>query len=88
MTTIKPGGTLELNEPHPMAQDAFHWIVENYTNSELYLQLEVLSSCAISNNRLAKICAETLRRILNIEAVSDRYLLGLAWYLRKTKMPD
>jgi hypothetical protein len=46
---------------------------------------EVLASCALSGNRLAEICHETLRRVMEGEAVSDRYLLGLAWYLKQMR---
>ena len=45
--------------------------------------LESLSSCAIENNRLAEILAETLHRVMTGEKVSDRYLLGLAWFLKE-----
>ena len=78
-------GTLKVGEPHPMAQDAMRWIGENYTIADLMMTMESLSSCAIENNRLAEICAETLDRILIGKPVSDRYLFGLAWYMKKVK---
>lgn len=46
---------------------------------------ESLASTALSGNRSAEIMSETLRRLLNGEPVSDRYLLGLAWFLRNWK---
>jgi hypothetical protein len=49
---------------------------------ELLALQESLASCALEGNRLAEICGETLRRLLAHEPVSDRYLLGLAWYVR------
>lgn len=78
-------GTLNPDESHPMAQDALKWIGENFTISDLMMTLESLSSCAIENNRLAEICSETLDRILIGKPVSDRYTLGLAWYMKKAK---
>jgi hypothetical protein len=46
---------------------------------------ESLASTAIEGNDLSEICMETLRRLVNGEPVSDRYLLGLAWMLRNLK---
>lgn len=77
--------TLKLKEPHPMARSALIWIAKNFTLQELMMQLEALSSCAIEGNRLGQICAETLSRVIYKKGVSDRYLLGLAWYLKGVK---
>lgn len=44
--------------------------------------MESFSSCAIDGNRFAEVCGETLRRVMNHEPVSDRYILGLAWAIR------
>ena len=77
--------TLKLGEPHPMAESALQWIKANVKCKDLFLHLESLSSCAIEGNRLAEICAETLHRLLHGEPISDRYLLGLAWYLITSK---
>lgn len=41
--------------------------------------MESFSSCAIEGNRFAEVCGETLRRVMQREPVSDRYVLGLAW---------
>jgi len=81
---VSERGTLAAGEPHPMAQDAYDYIF-TFGLEELYRHLGALSSCAIESNRLAEVCAETLRRVLDREPVSDRYLLGLAWYLRQTR---
>lgn len=75
---------LNLGEPHPAAFSAKEWILKQ-DKQWLCLMLESFSSCAIESNRLAEICAETLRRLLHGEPVSDRYLLGLAWSLRDMK---
>lgn len=74
-------GTLHASEPHPSAELAFDWI-RTLPLSDLMLHQESLSNCAIEGNRLAEVCSETLRRLIRSEPVSDRYLLGLAWYLR------
>ena len=73
-------GELNLGEPHPAARSALEWI--SSLGSKLYLYQESFSSCSIEGNRLAEICAETLRRLIAGEPVSDRYLLGLAWTLK------
>ncbi len=81
-------GTLKFTEPHPMAKDALAWISLNFNFQELSLHLGSLSSCAIEGNRLAEVCVSTLNRLINGGPVSDRYLLGLAWYLRNAKEMD
>jgi len=74
-------GELEPGKPHPSAFHARQWIAEqSYEN--LCIAQEAYSSCAIEGNPLAEVCSETLRRLMNGEPVSDRYVLGLAWNLR------
>jgi DNA-binding winged helix-turn-helix (wHTH) protein len=77
--------SLNEGEPHPMADSALRWIKKNVTIAELMTHAESLASCAIENNRLAEICLSTLNRLLDGKPVSDRYLSGLAWYLRNSK---
>jgi hypothetical protein len=74
-------GTLKLGEPHPAAYDAMAWIRSLEPKTLLILE-DSFQSCAIEDNREAEICGETLRRVLMREPVSDRYVLGLAWYMR------
>lgn len=74
-------GTLNDGEPHPMAVIAADYI-RSIPITDLHVHLEALSSCAIEGNRVGEVCGETLRRFLYHEPVSDRYLLGLAWYLK------
>jgi hypothetical protein len=77
-------GTLEEGEFHPAAISAREWL-KNYISDHPmeYLQWkESLASTALSGNRLAEVCLETLRRVDNHEPVSDRYLLGACWTLR------
>lgn len=78
-------GTIRLGEHHPAADNAFQWVKEKLRNDQggVFLLLESLYSTALSGSRNAEICAETLRRILNGEMISDRYLLGLAWTMRE-----
>ena len=72
----------ELNqgEVHPSFYEAVDWIaaagpVKHAT------WLGAYATCALDGNRLAGVLGETLRRIVHCEAVSDRYVLGLAWQL-------
>jgi hypothetical protein len=71
-------GTLTAGEPHPASYDAYTYLMSIGVNN-LYRYRESFASCAIEGNRLAEVCGETLRRIIESEPVSDRYLLGLAW---------
>lgn len=71
-------GTLNNSEPHPAAIAAMEWI-KSKKMDDLLIWQESFASCAIGGNRLSEICGETLRRLLDGEPVSDRYLLGLAW---------
>lgn len=74
-------GTLEIGEFHPAAHYAYRY-VKNYINrhptgTQVGYILEAFASTALSGNRLAEICHETLRRVIYGEPVSDRYLMGL-----------
>jgi len=77
--------TLELLEPHPCAKIAMEYI-HTHTREELSVLMESLASCAIEGNRLAEVCGGTLRRLFRGETVSDRYLLGLAWFIREHEL--
>lgn len=72
---------LEPNEPHPMAQSAMNYVAK-YIGANPNL-IEAIASTALSGNRTAEICMATLQRLLESKPVSDRYVLGLAWYLRE-----
>lgn len=78
-------GELKEGEPHPMAQDAMTyvktWIHKNGLKGTMTLR-EAFASCAIEGNRLGDVCGETFDRIMTGQGVSDRYLLGLAWFIR------
>lgn len=77
-------GTLKEGAIHPAAHSAMHYVKEYMLKDirRLMMIQESFASCAISGNVLSEICGETLRRVMNSEAVSDRYLLGLAWTLK------
>lgn len=75
-------GTLKLGEHHPAANGAMHYL-QNLGVNKLLMYQESFCSCSIEGNRLAEVCAETLRRVLEKDKVSDRYLLGLAWQIRE-----
>ena len=75
--------TLEPSETHPAAYSALEY-VRSIPIDELYVWQESFSSCAMAGqNRIAEVCGETLRRVLNGESVSDRYILGLAWEMAR-----
>ena len=74
-------GNLNPGEPHPSAVFALEWL----RDLDLLMWRESLASNAIEGNRSAEICLETLRRLLENEPVSDRYLLGLAWFIKDCK---
>lgn len=74
-------GDLEPGEAHPAAHQALSYL-STLDPRELAVWQESFSSVAISGNRLAEVCAETLRRVQHGEPVSDRYVLGLAWTIR------
>ena len=78
-------GTLNDGEPHPAAHDAMAY-VKSHSVEQLMNWREAFASCSIEGNRAGEICGETLDRIMNGEPVSDRYLLGLAWTIRKSEI--
>lgn len=73
-------GELEFGEIHPCSVIALKFI-QNVSHEDILILQETLSSAALSGNRAAEICSETLRRLLSNEGVSDRYLMGLAWMI-------
>jgi len=77
-------GELLPKEPHPAASSALEYL-SSLGLQKLFEYQEAFASCAIESNRLAEICSETLRRVLNREPLSDRYLLGLAWTIRNAE---
>ena len=74
-------GTLQAKESHPAVEIALAYFNSLSYDTLLAYQLS-FSSCAIENNRLAEVCAETLYRLMTDEQVSDYYFLGLVWTIR------
>ncbi len=74
-------GTLAEGEHHPAADSAKEYL-NRLGSRELMRLQESFASVAMSGNRTAEICSETLDRLLLGQPVSDRYLLGLAWTVR------
>jgi hypothetical protein len=79
-------GTLEPSEPHPAVRSAQRWLnayVKRHQATAMPILLEAFASAALSGNRMAEICHETLQRVLNGDPISDRYYLGLVWMIRE-----
>lgn len=76
---------LKYGEPHPAAQHAMVFL-RMIPLTELLALKEAFASTTMSHNRNAEICGETLRRLLDNEPVSDRYLLGLAWTILTSRL--
>jgi hypothetical protein len=81
MAELDDRSTLGVTEFHPAALSARDYLISIADKLPLYL--ESFSSCALGGNRLAEICSGTLNRLMTGKPVSDRYLLGLAWTIRK-----
>lgn len=75
-------GTLKEGEPHPEAFRAAQYLL-SIGQLNLVKYSEAFASCSIEGNRWAEICSETLDRFLKGNPVSDRYILGLAWAIRR-----
>lgn len=70
-------------EPHPSIAVAKR-IIGGLSFEDAQMWLGAFASCAIEGNRMGEVCGETLRRILDGEPVSDRYLMGLALAIHKS----
>lgn len=84
--TQESPGTLAVGETHPAARNAYSYI-KHFMVTQFHI-LEAFASCAMAGNRMAEVCYETLNRIRNNEPVSDRYILGLAWFLKEMEEND
>ncbi len=71
-------------EYHPAANDAMAWFKDwQIADPVRYMEMREAMACtALSGNRLAQICHGTFERLATGQLVSDRYLLGLCWFLR------
>lgn len=72
--------TLKEGESHPSTHIAKEYVTDFISRNNMFLIMEAMASTALSGNRHAAICHETLQRMVIKEPVSDRYLMGLAWY--------
>jgi len=70
-------GKLACQESHPASRIALNYL-SSLGTEKLWTYQRGFSLSAIEGNRLSEICAETLRRLLTHESLSDRYLMGLA----------
>lgn len=78
-------GTLNDWEVHPSCVSAYRWLNELVVADPMrYTLLKgAIASNAMTGNRMAQICYGTMKRIDEEKPVSDRYLLGLCWFLRE-----
>lgn len=78
-------GTLQIGEVHPAVYHARDYIKEQFMidPERMTMIRESIASTALSGNRAAEIANETWRRLDEGEAVSDRYLMGLAWFIHE-----
>lgn len=76
-------GTLETGETHPSAHSAMAYVLSQIGSLGFGYTREALASNALSGNRTCEVCFETLERIITGLPISDRYLLGLAWFLKE-----
>lgn len=76
---------LKSGEVHPTAYSAMAWFKAWKLSDPLkFIQvMEALASTALSGNRQAEICLGTINRLEHGQMVSDRYLLGLCWFLKE-----
>lgn len=75
---------LKPTEYHMSADHAMQWF-KTWQAEDLgrfAIMREAVASTALSGNRLAQVLNGTLDRLANSKPVSDRYLLGLCWYIK------
>lgn len=80
-------GTIAADAYHPAADSAMSWF-KHYVreHSEDYARMKMaIIMAADDGNRLAQICRATIERLAAGAPVSDRYLLGLVWFLQLNK---
>lgn len=81
-----PIDELKIGEIHPSARLAITWFRAWQAEKGAigYVQTrEAIASTALSGNRMAQVCHGTLERLENGQPISDRYLLGLCWFLKE-----
>lgn len=80
--------TLKDTEFHPAAADAMEWFKEyQIADTKNWMMMkEAIFSTALSGNRMSEIMSSTINRLDAGEPVSDRYLLGLCWFLLRNSL--
>lgn len=80
-------GTLRQGEPHPEAFSAAEYLA-SLGSLKLSTYQEAFASVSLSGNRTSEILSETMHRFMTGQPVSDRYILGLAWAVKKMEEKD
>lgn len=77
-------------EYHMAADHAFIWLRKwAEQNIKEYIVLrEAIASTALSGNRMSNVLNGTLERLDTGKPVSDRYLLGLCWFVKEMYLPN
>lgn len=78
---VQRAGTIAADSYHPIADDAMRWFKQNALTEEYARSKMAILMAAEDGNRTAQICAATIERLAKGAPVSDRYLLGLCWFL-------
>jgi hypothetical protein len=81
---LEDSSTLKNGEYHPSADSALKWYkIFIFSDIKRWHQIkESIASTSLSGNRLSEILMGTINRLENELPVSDRYLLGLCWFLK------
>lgn len=87
MEIIMIKGTLIEGEFHPSADLAMNYVKHIFELPDYPLLKNSIVSGAMMGFRIAEICLETLERLERKEPVSDRYLLGLAIFIKDITDP-
>lgn len=74
---------LAIGENHPSSPPAYAYVKSLYISGEIHLYKEAIVKAAASGNRYSEICLETLEKIERNDPIGERYLLGLAWFLKE-----
>jgi len=86
MDEIEKRGTIQEGEYHPAANSALAYVNALRLNIPAWLMFkEALASTALAGSRMAEILLSTVDRLDRGGMVSDRYLLGLAWYIKNNE---
>lgn len=85
---VQAAGTIFSGEYHPSADSAMRWFkkfVREQPEEYARCKMAILMAADNPKNRLAIICRATIERLAAGAPVSDRYLLGLTWFLKELR---